>query len=199
MPAAPAQTTTPPPATAPPLTPEPVDVTPVTPEPVPEPEPTAIVTPEIAPPPPDDPPVTQPTTASDEAAIRRVLDDFARATETKDVELYRSVRPISTEEERRLRSGFDAVETQQVELLIESIEITGDRASVQGSRQDTFVGAVKQTVAGRQGQDIAEGLRLVDGRKAVDANFVPQDRTLDAPGDLPSRLGVLLSETVGRA
>ena len=141
MPAAPAQTTTPPPATAPPLTPEPVDVTPVTPEPVPEPEPTAIVTPEIAPPPPDDPPVTQPTTASDEAAIRRVLDDFARATETKDVELYRSVRPISTEEERRLRSGFDAVETQQVELLIESIEITGDRASVQGSRQDNFVGA----------------------------------------------------------
>ncbi len=141
MPAAPAQTTTPPPATAPPVTPEPVDVTPVTPEPVPEPEPTAIVTPEIAPPPPDDPPVTQPTTASDEAAIRRVLDDFARATETKDVELYRSVRPISTEEERRLRSGFDAVETQQVELLIESIEITGDRASVQGSRQDTFVGA----------------------------------------------------------
>ena len=26
-----------------------------------------------------------------------------------------------------------------------------------------------------------------------------QDRTLDTPGDLPSRLGVLLSETVGRA
>ena len=35
--------------------------------------------------------------------------------------------------------------------------------------------------------------------KAVDANFVPQDRTLDPPGDLPVRLGVLLSETVGRA
>ena len=139
-PAAPAQTTTPPPATAPPSTPEPVDLTtvPLEPEPVPEPEPTAIVTPEPAPPPPDDPPVTQPTVARDETAIRRVLDDFVRATETKDVELYRSVRPLSADEERRLRAGFDAVDTQQVELLIQSIEITGDQASVQVSRQDTF-------------------------------------------------------------
>ena len=136
-PAAPTLTSTPPPATAPPLTPEPVDVTPVTPEPVPEPEPIPTVRPEPAPPP-DAAPVTQPTTARDETAIRRVLDDFIRATETKDVELYRSVRPLSADEERRLRSGFDTVDTQQVELLIESIEITGDRASVQGSRQDTF-------------------------------------------------------------
>ena len=46
---------------------------------------------------------------------------------------------LSTEEEQRVRAGFAAVESQQVEVTITSIDIQGDRAFVRLSRRDTIV------------------------------------------------------------
>ena len=47
-------------------------------------------------------------------------------------------------------------------------------------------------------QEVAEGLRLRNGREAVQADGVSEDRALDPPRDLASRLGILLSESIDR-
>jgi hypothetical protein len=88
--------------------------------------------------------------------------------------------------------------TQGVQWDVAPDEVTRVPLGHVESRPSAPTANVKQTVAGRQGQNIAEGLRLLDGRKAVDANFVPQDRTLDAPGDLAAVLSVLVPESVER-
>jgi serine/threonine protein kinase len=73
--------------------------------------------------------------------IRRVIADFGRAIETKDLTLYKSVRPgISADEEKRLRESFKAIQSQKVSLTIDSIQLDGNLAVVRASRQDTVNG-----------------------------------------------------------
>jgi len=83
--------------------------------------------------------VTRPprTTESDDAAIRRVVATYARAIETKDLALFRTVKPnLSAGEQRRVEAGFRAVATQQVNVTILSIDHHGQEASVRLRRRD---------------------------------------------------------------
>ena len=104
------------------------------------------------------PPVTAPSVAADmtpaaaahDPAIRRVIAEYARAIEGKDLALFRAVKPsLSGEEEKRLQDAFKAIKSQQVGITIDSIQIEGAQATVRVSRQDTINGksmrAVHQT------------------------------------------------------
>ncbi len=88
----------------------------------------------------------------DEAAIRRVMTTYARAIETKDLALFRSIKPnLSREEERRLQEGFKAVTSQRVEVSVASIDVHGDTASVVLKRRDTIqAGGRQQTTQTQQ-------------------------------------------------
>jgi serine/threonine protein kinase len=89
---------------------------------------------------------------SDEDAIRRVVTAYGRAIESKDIALFRSIKPnLSPDEERRLQQGFQAVSSQQVRLSITSIERKGETALVTVQRRDVLdVNGRRQTVESRQ-------------------------------------------------
>lgn len=85
------------------------------------------------------PPATNaaPPVADDESAIRGVVATYARAIETKDLRLFRSVKPnLAADEERRIEQGFRTVTSQKVNITIVSIERRGERASLRLRRQD---------------------------------------------------------------
>jgi serine/threonine protein kinase len=88
----------------------------------------------------------------DEAAIRQIVASYARAIETKDIGLFRAIKPnLSADEERRLQDGFRAVTSQRVNLSIVSIDQRGDTASVQVTRHDTIrAGGREQTADSQQ-------------------------------------------------
>ena len=105
---------------------------------------------------PSEAPSDVPTSQDDDAAIREVLATFERAIETKDMTLYRSVRPtLSADEVSRVRAGFEAVESQQVDLRIVSIDVQGDQAVVRLFRRDTI-----QTGGGEQHRESNQTVRL---------------------------------------
>jgi serine/threonine protein kinase len=162
---------TPPPATVP-SQPEPPR--PAPPEREPAPPPATVIPPPVAPrptPPPADPvsarPAPPPPEAApasppaqerrepapgrggetDDAAIRRIIATYARAIENKDLQLFRSVKPnMSAEEQRRIEEGFRAVTSQQVNIVILSLEQHGQEASVRIRRRDTILaGGREQT------------------------------------------------------
>lgn len=148
-----------PPVETPPVVPAPVPVSPSFPDPPPSAPPPKTTAPEPAPTParPSPPAVEkrppEPTSAeADEAAIRRLVTTYGRAIETKDLALFRSIKPnLSSDEERRLVEGFRAVSSQQVNLSIASVDLKGDRASVVLQRRDVFeVRGRRQTVESRQ-------------------------------------------------
>jgi hypothetical protein len=87
------------------------------------------------------PPTTSaPTREQQEAAIRQVLADYERALETKNIALFREVKPnLSAAEEKRLTDAFRATDSQQVELSVNTIAIEGDSATVNVTRQDILV------------------------------------------------------------
>ena len=87
------------------------------------------------------PPTTSaPTRAQEEAAIRQVLADYERALETKNIALFREIKPnLSASEEKRLTDAFRATDSQQVELSVNTIVIEGDSATVNVTRQDIIV------------------------------------------------------------
>ncbi len=174
-PAAPAQTPAPvqaptptAPVPAPPTTPAPAP--PVTPAPlVPSPasEPPARAAPaEPAAVRPGSSPVTPPATRNpeparevdDDAAIRAVVATYARAIETKNLALFRSIKPnLGADEERRIEQGFRAVASQKVNLTIASIDRRGDRATLQLRRQDIIeAGGRRQSPESRQTMTLAK-------------------------------------------
>ncbi|PYQ25540.1 MAG: hypothetical protein DMF81_01965 [Acidobacteria bacterium] len=126
--------------------------------PKPTPKPTAVVVaPTFAPPattlPPTSlPPATAAPTAvpspqslalplGDEPAVRRVLDDYKRAMETKDLKLLKAVKPnMSAEEERALAGLFKSAGKLQLSLATDSIQIDGAQATARVSRQDVIDG-----------------------------------------------------------
>ena len=78
-----------------------------------------------------------PREADDDAAIRAVVAAYARAIESKDLALFRSIKPnLGADEERRIQQGFRAVTSQKVNITIVSIDRRGDRATLQLRRQD---------------------------------------------------------------
>jgi len=93
----------------------------------------------------------------DDAAIRRVVATYQRAIETKDLALFRSVKPnLSREEERRIEEGFRAVASQQVSITVLSIEKRGREAAVRLRRRDTIeAGGQRQTTESQQTMTLA--------------------------------------------
>jgi hypothetical protein len=84
---------------------------------------------------------------SDDAVIRRVVATYARAIETKDLALYRSVKPnLTADEQRRIEQGFRAVASQQVTMNVILIEPRGSDAVVHVRRRDTIQAGGRQQV-----------------------------------------------------
>jgi serine/threonine protein kinase len=154
-----------PPAAAPPapeeVKPQPTP-TPVA-EPVAPPQQPAPVQP--APPPPRAAAPPEPTPApaapaapaeSDDAAIRRVIRTFEQAIETKDIGLYRSVRPnISKAAETVLMNSFRQAGSQEIDLQVENLRIDGRTALARIVRRDTLI-----TSGRRQVQNSTQTLRF---------------------------------------
>ena len=155
---APPQAAAPPPSTPAPESPVPApSATPPVPAPAPV-EPAPRPTP---PPPAPEAPVARreptpapaaPANGDDEAAIRRVVATYARAIETKDLALFRSVKPnLSSAEQRRIEDGFRAVSSQRVNITILSIDRRDAKASVRLRRSDTIAaGGRQQTTESQQ-------------------------------------------------
>jgi len=80
-----------------------------------------------------------PPAEDDEAAIRRAIATYVRAIESKDVALFRAIKPnTSTEEQRRIEDGFRAVTSQKVAVRVLGIERRGSDALVRLRRTDTI-------------------------------------------------------------
>ncbi len=112
---------------------------------------------------------TPPAQTNDDAAIRQLVSNYARAIEGKDLTLFRSIKPnLSREEERRLQDGFRAVTSQRVNLAIVSLDRTGDTALVVVNRKDVVrAGGREYTTDSRQTLRMARaaaGWAIVDIR-----------------------------------
>jgi serine/threonine protein kinase len=138
-------------AQAPPTTVTALTLPPATTAPATLPPPTIAPAP---PPPATAPPATTPpatAAASDEPAIRRIVADYGRAIETKDLGLFRTIKPnLSPDEEKRLQSAFEGIKSHQVDIQIVSIQVSGAQATVKLSRRDRIngnpVNAFQQTL-----------------------------------------------------
>ena len=81
--------------------------------------------------------------AADETAIRKVIGDYGRAIESKDVALFKALKPnLTPDEERRTRAGFEAVKSQTVKITVVSVERQGAEAVVHVARRDTINGSL---------------------------------------------------------
>ena len=91
---------------------------------------------------------------------------YAKAIETKDLALFRTVKPnMSAEEQRRIEAGFRAVTSQQVSVTIVSIEQRGQEASVRLRRRDTIqAGGRQQITNSEQTMTLSIDIRLGDPR-----------------------------------
>ena len=79
--------------------------------------------------------------ASDDAAMRRLVEEYGRAIQAKDIALFRAVKPnLSADEEKRLRTFFKQSKSYKVAIAVVSIKIEGALALVRVSRQDTIDG-----------------------------------------------------------
>ncbi len=92
-----------------------------------------------------------------EDAVRRVIAIYERAIETKDLTLFRSVKPnLSTDEQRRLKRAFESTKTHEVIITVESLECQEKRCVVRLTRRDTLdasiVSSFPQTL--RLGQSV---------------------------------------------
>jgi hypothetical protein len=86
-----------------------------------------------------------------------VVASYGRAIETKDITLFRSLKPnLSPAEQRTIEDGFRAVTSQRVTITIQSIERHPQDALVRLRRQDVI------QVSGRQQTtDSQQTMRLV--------------------------------------
>ena len=79
----------------------------------------------------------------DETAIRKVIADYARAIENKDLDLFKTVKPnLSPDEEKRARSAFASIQSQVVKITFVSIDMKENLAVVKVTRRDTVNGSI---------------------------------------------------------
>lgn len=104
------------------------------------------------------PPADAVRESDDDSAIRAVVAAYARAIESKDLALFRSIKPnLLAEEERRIQQGFRAVSSQKVNVTIASIDRRGDQASVLLRRQDIIeASGRRQSADSRQTMTLAK-------------------------------------------
>jgi serine/threonine protein kinase len=162
--------TTPPPAVSPPVAVPPPVTTPAPEEAKPQPAPAPPPAAEPAPPPaaPVQPATPPPRTAApepsqpaapvetDEAAIRRVIRVYEQAIETKNIGLYRSVRPgLTPAAEIVLTNSFRQIDSQEIDIRVENLRIDGRTATARLGRRDTLI-----TAGRRQIQNSTQTLRF---------------------------------------
>src|SRR5262249_22414778 len=79
-----------------------------------------------------------PTTVENE--IRKAIEQYKQALETKDLTLYQQIRPgLTTREVSQIKAAFDRTLRQTVELSIESVEVKGNVAEATVRRKDVRV------------------------------------------------------------
>ena len=79
----------------------------------------------------------------DETAIRKVIGDYAKAIENKDLDLFKTVKPnLTLEEEKRARTAFASIQSQVVKITFLSIDMKGRQAVVKVTRRDTINGSI---------------------------------------------------------
>ena len=79
----------------------------------------------------------------DEQDIRRLITDYAQAIETRDIPLFKKVKPnLSKEEEDRLRRAFETIQSQVVKITVLAIEVQGGQATARLARRDTINGSL---------------------------------------------------------
>jgi len=82
-------------------------------------------------------------TKAQEEAVRHVLESYEAAIETKDIDLFRRVKPnLSEDEERRLRKAFESTKSHEVTITIEGLECRQDRCVARLARRDTLDGSI---------------------------------------------------------
>jgi outer membrane biosynthesis protein TonB len=103
-----------------------------------------------------EPPPAATTAETDEAAIRRLIRIFEQAIETKDIGLYRSVRPgLTRAAEAVLMNSFRQIDTQEIEVRVENLRIDGKTATARIARRDLLT-----TAGRRQTQNSTQNLRF---------------------------------------
>jgi hypothetical protein len=90
---------------------------------------------------------SSPTAASaespDETAIRKVIGDYARAIESKDLGLFKMVKPnLTSDEEKRAKAAFASIQSQVVKITFLSIDVRETQAVVKVTRRDTINGSI---------------------------------------------------------
>ena len=89
------------------------------------------------------PTILQADASTDETAIQKLVADYGRAIESKDLALFKAVKPnMTADEERRARAAFQAVKAQTVRITVLSLEVSGEAAIVKVSRRDTIDGGL---------------------------------------------------------
>jgi len=79
----------------------------------------------------------------DETAIRKVIGDYAKAIENKDLDLFKTVKPnLTLEEEKRARTAFASIQSQVVKITFLSVELKEHQAVVKVTRRDTINGSI---------------------------------------------------------
>jgi hypothetical protein len=80
---------------------------------------------------------------AEEFAIRKVIADYAKAIENKDLALFKNVKPnLTSEEEKRARSAFASIQSQVVKITFLSIDVKERQAIVKVTRRDTINGTI---------------------------------------------------------
>jgi hypothetical protein len=78
-----------------------------------------------------------------EDGVRRLIAAYEKAIETKDLQLFRSVKPnLSADEERRLRKAFDSTKTHEVAITVEALDCQEARCVARLQRRDTLDGSI---------------------------------------------------------
>ncbi len=90
--------------------------------------------------------------------MKRLLTSYEKAIETKDLSLFRSVKPnLSAEEEKRLRKAFESTRTHEVIISVEALECQEGHCLARLTRRDTLDGSIvssfPQTLRLTQGPD----------------------------------------------
>jgi hypothetical protein len=81
--------------------------------------------------------------SNDEDAVRRLVTDYARAIQAKDLALFRTLKPgLSQAEEERLRRAFESVGAQKVTISVESLDLGAGQATVRVKRRDVIDGSI---------------------------------------------------------
>ncbi len=146
------------PSALPTLVPAPSTPSPVALTAAPTPAPTVSPTVVFVPPPPTAPavppsapaavPATPRPVESEKAEVQRVIAEYGRALENRDVALYRALIPgLSPDGEKRLREAFKAYKPQRVGITVDSVQVEGDRATVRATRQDVIEGRATKAVS----------------------------------------------------